>query len=175
MKYYIAENGQQVGPMEESELLSHGMTVNTLVWHEGMPEWLPAGKLPELAYMFGGAAVPPQQPQMPPQPQCQPQVPPQYGQQQPMGVMPKTWLVESILVTLFCCLPFGIVGIVKASKVSSLFGMGDYEGANKASEDAKKWTVRGLVCGIIYNVLAIGFYVWLMMSAGGTGFLSSLD
>ena len=31
------------------------------------------------------------------------------------NVQPKTWLVESILVTLFCCLPFGIVGIVNAA------------------------------------------------------------
>jgi len=32
---------------------------------------------------------------------------------------PKSWLVESILVTLFCCLPFGIAGIVNASRVES--------------------------------------------------------
>jgi len=29
---------------------------------------------------------------------------------------PKNWLVESILVTLFCCLPLGIAGIINASK-----------------------------------------------------------
>lgn len=36
-------------------------------------------------------------------------------------VCPKTWMAESILVTVFCCLPFGIAGIVFASKVSSLY------------------------------------------------------
>lgn len=153
MKYYIAENGQQVGPMEEKELLSHGMTVNTLVWHEGMPEWLPAGKIPELAYMFSGEAAP-VQPQTPPQqPQYQ-QVPPQYGSQpQQPATMPKTWLVESILVTLFCCLPFGIVGIVKASKVSSMFNMGNYAGAQQASADAKKWTMLGFWIGLAIMVI----------------------
>lgn len=30
-------------------------------------------------------------------------------------VCPKTWMAESILVTVFCCLPFGIAGIVFAS------------------------------------------------------------
>ena len=33
---------------------------------------------------------------------------------------PKNWLVESILVTLFCCLPLGIAGIINASKVEGL-------------------------------------------------------
>ena len=37
------------------------------------------------------------------------------------GNPPKTWLVESILVTLFCCLPFGVVAIVNSSKVESHF------------------------------------------------------
>ena len=34
-------------------------------------------------------------------------------------------LVPAILVTLFCCLPFGIVSIVYAAKVSSLLQSGD--------------------------------------------------
>ena len=49
------------------------------------------------------------------------------------------YLVQSILVTLCCCLPFGIVAIVSAAKVNGLLASGDYEGAVKASEDAKKW------------------------------------
>ena len=37
---------------------------------------------------------------------------------------PKTWMVESILVTILCCLPLGIVGIVNAAKVNSLYSAG---------------------------------------------------
>ena len=51
---------------------------------------------------------------------------------------PKTWLVESILATLFCCLPFGIAGIVNAAKVESRFFAGDTEGALRASQEAGK-------------------------------------
>lgn len=47
-------------------------------------------------------------------------------------VCPKTWMAESILVTVFCCLPFGIAGIVFASKVSSLYAAGNYEAALQA-------------------------------------------
>ena len=67
---------------------------------------------------------------------------------------PKNYLVESILVTIFCCLPFGIAGIVYASQVNSKFASGDYEGAIKASEDAKKWMTWGVISGL---VIAIGF------------------
>ena len=66
----------------------------------------------------------------------QPQVPPQQAP-------PKNWLVESILVTIFCCLPFGIAGIVFASQVNSKAAAGDYTGAMEASRNAAKWTKIG--------------------------------
>lgn len=68
---------------------------------------------------------------------------------------PKTWLVESILVTLFCCLPFGIAGIVNAAKVESKFASGDIDGANKSAADAKKWTTIGFWGGIAVAVIYI--------------------
>ena len=69
---------------------------------------------------------------------------------------PKNWLVESILVTLFCCLPFGIAGIVFAAQVSSKYVSGDYEGALQASREAAKWTKIGSL-----SVLALLFYTLL--------------
>ena len=74
---------------------------------------------------------------------------------------PKTWLVESILVTIFCCLPFGIAGIVDAAKVESRFSAGDIEGANRASRDAKRWTMIGFWIG-----LAGGFLYLMLMLIG---------
>ena len=54
------------------------------------------------------------------------------------GQCPDSYLLFAILTTLFCCLPFGIVAIVKAASVSSKYQSGDYEGAVQASNDAKK-------------------------------------
>lgn len=71
---------------------------------------------------------------------------------------PKNWLVESILVTLFCCLPFGIVGIVNAANVNSRFDAGDLAGADKASQEAGKWTKIGFfvgLAGIVIYVLCV--------------------
>ncbi|MEO6038484.1 MAG: CD225/dispanin family protein [Saprospiraceae bacterium] len=70
---------------------------------------------------------------------------------------PKNWLVESILVTICCCLPFGIVGIVNASKVESKFYAGDIDGAERAAAEAKKWTVIGFWIGIAVIVLYLIF------------------
>jgi len=84
-------------------------------------------------------------------------------QQQPIvpPVRPKNWLAESILVTIFCCLPFGIVGIVFASQVNSKYDAGDYTGAQNASNDAGKWTKIGFFIGIAQFVLGC-IWVFLM-------------
>lgn len=82
---------------------------------------------------------------------------------------PKTWLVESILVTILCCLPFGIAGIVNASKVESLFHSGDIEGAERASKEAGKWTKIGFfisIAGIVLYLLFIFVFAGLMIANG---------
>ena len=79
------------------------------------------------------------------------------------GPAPKNWLVESILVTLFCCLPFGIAGIVNAASVNSKYAMGDFAGAQAASAAAGKWTKIGFFVGIGVYVLYILFFVVLGM------------
>ncbi|MDD5649308.1 MAG: CD225/dispanin family protein [Candidatus Nanoarchaeia archaeon] len=62
---------------------------------------------------------------------------------------PKTWLTESILVTLLCCLPIGIVAIIQANKVSSLIAADDEKGAIKASENAKMYVIVSAVLGVV--------------------------
>jgi hypothetical protein len=69
----------------------------------------------------------------------------------------KNYLLESILVTLLCCLPFGIAGIVNAAQVNSKVAAGDIAGAQSSAESAKKMcligVVGGFIIGIIYFVL----------------------
>jgi len=71
---------------------------------------------------------------------------------------PKNYLIESILVTIFCCQPFGIVGIVYASQVNSKFDAGDYQGAQTASKEAKKWMNWGIIAGIVTVVGVLVLY-----------------
>lgn len=79
---------------------------------------------------------------------------------------PKTWLTESILVTIFCCLPFGIAGIVNAGKVSSLFAQGKYEEAEIKSVNAKKWVKISFIIGILWVLISIignGIYYFSLL------------
>lgn len=192
MKYYIAENGQPAGPFEASELLAHGLTVNSLVWGEGMPNWTSASQVPELAALLSGQTfnpgdinmqlppVPPTGgsmplPQVPPfggQPQQpanygpattdKPYAPPQYGpgtNQPTSNVMPKTWLTESIIVTVLsalCCFNFiglatGIYSIFKANSAKSKFMKGDVNGCNADAATAKKWMIITVVVGLVWS------------------------
>ena len=82
-------------------------------------------------------------------------------------VRAKTWLVESILATIFCCLPFGIAGIVNAIKVNSLHDQTRYEESRRASKNAKKWTMVALTIGILYLV-----FILIMASAGSLSDIS---
>ena len=70
---------------------------------------------------------------------------------------PKTWLVESIVVTLCCCMPLGVVGIINAAKVETLYNGGRYAEANHASEEARKWTLIALVVGLVTNFGSLAF------------------
>lgn len=71
------------------------------------------------------------------------------------NVPPNNYLAFAIFTTICCCLPTGIYAIIRSTKVNTYFAMGQYELARVASEDAKKWSIIGLVIGIVVNV--IGF------------------
>ncbi|MDC7997795.1 CD225/dispanin family protein [Gilvibacter sediminis] len=83
---------------------------------------------------------------------------------------PKNYLVESILVTIFCCLIFGIIGIVNAAKVNSEYEAGNIEGALAASKQARTWTLWGFIIGILqYVIVAIIYFVIGIAALGNWG------
>ena len=148
-KYFYPDGTNNFGPFTLEELREKNITRETKVWFQELGEWKAAGSVSELNEIF--KLVPP------------PIIEKKsnfnnienINNQKP----PKTWLAESILVTIFCCLPLGIVGIVNASKVESRFYAGDIDEANRYSENAKQWTTisfwLGLVIGVIYIIVLI--------------------
>lgn len=135
-EYYILNGSEQQGPYTIDQL-SGRVTPQTYVWREGLADWVQAINLPELS-----AVLLPE------------------GSVSPSGVVkPKDYLVESILVTLFCCMVFGILGIVYSVQANSAFSSGNITAANEFSAKAKQWVTYGFWCGIavvgIYAILAL--------------------
>jgi hypothetical protein len=88
-------------------------------------------------------------------------------QNNPAGSPPDNNLVWAILCTVLCCLPLGIVAIIKSTKVKELWLQGDHAGAQKAADDAKKYSMWGAGIGLIFVVLYIIFVVVLGVAGGG--------
>ena len=133
-----------------------------------IPEESPACPSCGLAkYQQQGSYTPPPPP---PPPQSQgtyaPPPPPLPGAAAG-GAPVNTYLIPSIIVTLCCCLPLGIVAIVFAAQSSSKLSAGDLNGARESASRAKLFFWLALVLGIIANIVIILLY-------GAAGFFEAL-
>ena len=77
--------------------------------------------------------------------------------QKPVNWVP--YLILSIISTLCCCLPFGVVGIVFSAKINSAMLAGNLEEAQNNAKMAKIWIIVsfaiGLLTWLIYMVLIV--------------------
>lgn len=180
MKYYIASNNNPRGPFEIETLREIGITPDTLVWHDKLPQWVRADQIDEIRTKV--LDLPPVTPagNTPPPAQAVPGTPyprpasPSYGNpygspyggqpdmnhagQQPMPPCPPTHLVFAIIVTVLCCVIPGIIALIYSSKVTSNYNAGLYNEAVSASKTANILCWVGLIGGIaIYIIYLIIF------------------
>ena len=156
-QYYYTDGKERYGPYTLDELKDKNITQETLVWKEGLVDWVPARNLSDLQSLF--LSTPDFQ-----TPSNVPYIPPVAE------VRPKNWLVESILVTILCCLPFGIIGIINATKVDTFWTSGQYEAAHKASREAAKWVKWGAISGfVIIFLYALLMIFGVIAGLGGAG------
>ena len=87
-----------------------------------------------------------------------PQSGPAYDIHRPVS----NYLVQAILVTIFCCVPTGIIAIVYAAQVNGKLAAGDYAGAASVSSNAKTWCWVSFALGIV-----VGISGSLVILAGG--------
>lgn len=74
-------------------------------------------------------------------------------------------LVWAILVTVLCCLPFGIVSIVYAAQVNGMVTRGDIDGALQASKSAMTWAWVSFGVGVASYVLGFGWMLLLILAS----------
>ena len=149
--WYYEADGSQKGPVDADTLqtlIRDGVvTRSTQIWSDGMPAWVRAGSIQGL---FTG---PPPLESSSPRSDLAPSQSPAERKHL------NTHMAWSVIVTLFCCLPIGIVAIVNASKVSGALASGDYAEAERLAGEAKKWAdwafALGLVLGFVYFMTAI--------------------
>jgi hypothetical protein len=136
----IGGDQREYGPITSEQLrqwIAEGRANGqTKVQTEGSSEWKPHGSIPELASALGP----------PPLVSATTSLP-----SRPMEVSSHipNYLVQSILCTLCCCLPLGIVAIVYAAQVNSKLAAGDHRGALDASQNARTWCWVAFALGLI--------------------------
>ncbi|XP_064147374.1 proline rich transmembrane protein 1B [Loxodonta africana] len=76
--------------------------------------------------------------------------------------LPKDYMMESVLVTLFCCLLTGLIAIVYSHETRAALGRGDLAQAEEASRKARSLVLFSLLFGVfvstswvIYVVVAL--------------------
>ena len=73
----------------------------------------------------------------------------------------------AIFTTICCCLPLGIVAIIKANSVETLYLMKQYDAANSAAQESKKWSLIGIIISVV------GWFIYVLFF-GGLALLGSM-
>src|ERR1044071_8523284 len=72
------------------------------------------------------------------------------------------------IISLFCCLPLGIVSVIFAARVNGQVQAGDTAGALDSSRKAKMFSYIGLILGLIWIA------IWGIVTVLGVG-IGALD
>ncbi len=194
MWYYAQSGQQQgpISDEQIKRMVQDGsLGKEDLVWREGMASWQPAGEVPGLEFpapTFTPAPLypPPAAPAAPiitppppppdavapyaaPQYQGMPTPPaPSYGTPQPAawqtGSDIPDLLVWSIIATVLCCVPGGIVAIIYSSKANNAKRMGDFATARAAAKQAKTWLIVSVIVGILVSIFVVATQVMIALN-----------
>ncbi len=160
--YYIDSYGERHGPLPIEYFKQKGINGHTWVWHEGIPHWVEAHTLPPLrGYMDntlpksfsdkGGLIHFNEERHDLPGSLHSSMIERNMRTQK----LPKSWLIESILAMVLCCVPIGIVAIIYASRVIPLWQKGHYGEALSASYKAEFWVKLAAVFTVLLWVVYI--------------------
>lgn len=165
-KFWIIVEGKPQGPFTPEQLkLRRDFTAQLPVWTTGMADWTVAAEVPVLAALleevvaeeekeeeysqFSQSSQSSQESHFSHQPNLGGGFTPSMAMQVPSEPMPSSYLAWNIIMTLCCCMPVGVVGIIFSAQVAQKWQRGDIEGARKASNRAAWCLILSFVLGLV--------------------------
>jgi hypothetical protein len=123
MKYFILINNEQRGPFEIKDLKDNGLTSASLVWTDGMAQWMPAWQVKELRYILNEpGSVPPEPPKpeepKPSEPEQKPSEPEPEPIIEPQAMPRPTFGIKSVITVIALALIIIIMAITTPDKRS---------------------------------------------------------
>ena len=169
--WYYSKNGAQLGPIGpaemESKLKAGEVAATDLVWKEGMADWLPAGKVPELQALLSPPAQPVETPFAERPIPASPYVPPvAHPYQAVVGPVSQGQAIASmvcgIVSLVICCLWFvsGPLAIVAVAL--------GHAAISKAKNDPTRFGGKGMAraglitgyVGLVFATVMLLFGLW---------------
>lgn len=152
MKIWIYADGRQQGPFTPGELAEMKIRPETPVWYEGAESWKPAFRCQELAFLFDGDNTVSETVEESPRTE-----PVKAAGAVALPEPPPTYLGWTIFLTLCCCSPLSLAGLVSSICTSMFYNSGKYEKSRKAS-DVTVWLVMiSIALGFIPLILMLNW------------------
>ncbi|MEM6915959.1 MAG: CD225/dispanin family protein, partial [Verrucomicrobiota bacterium] len=127
-----------------------------------MTDWVPFSTVPDLnppevsTEPGGTAETPPPMEQAPPPASAAAPATVAAAQPAASGEKVPTYLWQSIVLLIFCCLPAAVVALVYSVKVDPALQQGDLAAAKEASSKAKMWCWIAFGLGLVGTIAYIG-------------------
>lgn len=159
--YFLVDTtGVERGPIDYKLIAEYGINPKTMVWFSGLPVWVKAGSVPELSNHTKQTGIESKEglPELDQTDEFHKKILLLKINDNDKNCSisestPRTWLAESILATIFCFLPFGVIGIINAVRVKKLWEKGKYVESLESSQKAAWWTKWSFI---------IAFTLWLI-------------
>lgn len=190
-EWYYDLDGEQQGPVSkevlQAKFVSAELPPSNLVWTKDMADWQPASEVEGLISIATPItpvlqsetldSVFSQSDEIPEsEEEFSPYAAPNSAEELPnsmlTGKMPRTYLVQSIILTALtffccCCIPLGVIPLVYSVMVSNRYDRGDYYGSKAASGTAKVW------CIILWII--VGIRILIQFLGLGIGFVEGFN
>ncbi len=175
MKYFAMIDGEQVGPLQLHDLPAAGVRPDTYVWCKGMTDWRRAREVADISRFYRQRISSIMHPAPAPPAATETNTPAQeatgmprfdrFLQQSdnplPQGKLPepdynlppRTMLVESVILTVFCFPLTGFVAIYYAVMTRREWSNGNKKEAHEYSRRAKMWAGITFFLGMMLYAL----------------------